>query len=87
MAMKTVSLSLFNFNFVRHVMILPTDQVAVSVDDIQLIDCTVSTGGQGQCSIGDYSCLNGNCVDYDSLCDFVDNCGDTSDETSCPTYQ
>ena len=58
---------------------------AVSVDDIELVDCSVPTGGQ--CLIEEYSCLNGNCVAMDALCNFVDDCKDTTDELDCPTYR
>ncbi|XP_034026413.1 MAM and LDL-receptor class A domain-containing protein 1 [Thalassophryne amazonica] len=39
------------------------------------------------CSTEQFSCAQGTCVPEDNLCDFIDNCGDGSDEDDCSRYQ
>ena len=33
-----------------------------------------------------FRCHNGRCINYNQLCDRVDDCGDRSDEQDCPNY-
>ena len=37
------------------------------------------------CRHGEFKCTNGNCVETTWLCDFIDDCGDGSDEVACGT--
>ena len=39
------------------------------------------------CSIGQYRCLNGQCISGSSVCDGSDSCGDNSDESQCGTSE
>ena len=39
------------------------------------------------CSIGQYRCLNGQCISGSSVCDGYDSCGDNSDESQCGTSE
>ncbi|XP_072042802.1 uncharacterized protein [Amphiura filiformis] len=52
------------------------------------IDCTETAADEYDCPcfIDDYfRCDNLRCIDPERICDGEDNCGDTSDETDCPT--
>nr|XP_039270832.1 MAM and LDL-receptor class A domain-containing protein 1-like [Styela clava] len=59
--------------------------VAVGVDDITFTDCIIPSGS-GSCQFDEFGCSNGICVPEDNACDFQDQCGDMSDELSCPDY-
>jgi hypothetical protein len=38
---------------------------------------------KGQYFFQTFSCSNGRCVEFDKVCNFVDDCGDASDEKAC----
>ncbi|EEC11517.1 low-density lipoprotein receptor, putative [Ixodes scapularis] len=39
-----------------------------------------------ECSKGEFSCGNGVCIDERDVCNYVDNCGDGSDERNCADH-
>ncbi|XP_076802493.1 MAM and LDL-receptor class A domain-containing protein 1-like [Clavelina lepadiformis] len=57
----------------------------IAIDDITFTGCLASSGSQ--CDFEQFQCTNGNCISMDKRCDFVDDCGDNSDELTCPDYQ
>ncbi len=62
----------------------------ISLDDIELENCALPFASDSiVCSLNQTKCLRGNCVNNDRLCDFVDDCGDFTDESlkTCASYQ
>jgi hypothetical protein len=59
----------------------------VSIDDVTFERCALPFTN-ATCSNAEFKCRRGNCVSKDRLCDFVDDCGDLSDETApvCLSY-
>ncbi|XP_043921445.1 MAM and LDL-receptor class A domain-containing protein 1 [Protopterus annectens] len=53
----------------------------VTVDDIAFEDCSPLQLTEKACSTDEYTCANKYCVPKDNLCDFVNDCGDHSDES------
>ncbi|XP_049522519.1 MAM and LDL-receptor class A domain-containing protein 1-like [Dermacentor silvarum] len=53
-----------------------------AVDHITFSDCALPAKG-GNCSDMDFSCTNGACVMKYERCNYVDDCGDSSDEQDC----
>ncbi|XP_077010524.1 MAM and LDL-receptor class A domain-containing protein 1 isoform X2 [Tamandua tetradactyla] len=54
----------------------------VAVDDISFQDCPPVLPHNGKCSADEFTCANKQCIPQDSVCDFVDDCADSSDETA-----
>ncbi|XP_010901050.2 MAM and LDL-receptor class A domain-containing protein 1 isoform X1 [Esox lucius] len=52
----------------------------VVVDDITFQNCTPPLIPEQPCGPEEYTCSNGHCIPQDNLCDFIDHCGDGSDE-------
>uniref|UniRef100_A0A3B4CKL8 MAM domain-containing protein n=1 Tax=Pygocentrus nattereri TaxID=42514 RepID=A0A3B4CKL8_PYGNA len=52
----------------------------VVVDDIAFIDCAPPIISGLPCKKNEFSCANGHCISQRNLCDFIDHCGDASDE-------
>ncbi|KAI4899926.1 hypothetical protein NFI96_010930, partial [Prochilodus magdalenae] len=52
----------------------------VVVDDIAFIDCAPPIVSGLPCNKNEFACANGHCIPEDNLCDFIDHCGDASDE-------
>ena len=57
----------------------------VALANLEMHGCSLDT--KSQCYSDSFHCQNGNCVDKQSLCDFVDDCGDNSDELSCSSFK
>ena len=57
----------------------------IGFDDFYLEDCFMPGVYGGTCK--EFSCANNVCVSKAVVCDYVDNCGDYSDETDCGEYQ
>ncbi|XP_033751986.1 MAM and LDL-receptor class A domain-containing protein 1-like [Pecten maximus] len=57
----------------------------IAIDDLQLINCNFPAI-QKTCSANQARCTRGSCVPKTDLCDFSDDCGDSSDEQSCSAY-
>ncbi|XP_053198796.1 LOW QUALITY PROTEIN: MAM and LDL-receptor class A domain-containing protein 1 [Scomber japonicus] len=51
----------------------------VVIDDVSFVDCSPPLPSQ-PCTPEQYACANGHCVAQDNLCDFINHCGDDSDE-------
>ncbi|XP_030635015.1 MAM and LDL-receptor class A domain-containing protein 1 [Chanos chanos] len=52
----------------------------VVVDDVVFRGCAPMLPPDRPCSREEFACANGNCISQDNLCDFIDHCGDGSDE-------
>ncbi|XP_061877595.1 MAM and LDL-receptor class A domain-containing protein 1 [Entelurus aequoreus] len=52
----------------------------VVIDDVSFMDCPPPLPSALPCTPEQYTCANGRCVPQDNLCDFIDHCGDDSDE-------
>ncbi|TRZ00115.1 hypothetical protein DNTS_020307 [Danionella cerebrum] len=52
----------------------------VVVDDVVFVNCASPKGSDIPCNTNDFICANGHCVSEEHLCDFIDHCGDGSDE-------
>ncbi|XP_077519937.1 apical endosomal glycoprotein-like [Amblyomma americanum] len=55
---------------------------AFTLDIVRLQGCA-RTAGHGNCTSDDVHCSNGACVPEDSRCNYIDDCGDGSDEQDC----
>lgn len=54
----------------------------IAVDDVEFTNCSLPEP-QPWCPDTMFMCNNSVCVDRNHVCDFSDDCGDGSDETSC----
>ncbi|KAM8802301.1 MAM and LDL-receptor class A domain-containing protein 1 [Rhynchonycteris naso] len=54
----------------------------VAVDDISFQDCSPLLNPDRKCSAEEFMCANKHCIAQEKLCDFVNDCGDNSDETA-----
>ncbi|XP_054622204.1 MAM and LDL-receptor class A domain-containing protein 1 isoform X4 [Dunckerocampus dactyliophorus] len=52
----------------------------VVIDDVSFVDCPPPLPSEVACTPEQYACGNGRCIPQDNLCDFIDHCGDDSDE-------
>ncbi|XP_011487300.1 MAM and LDL-receptor class A domain-containing protein 1 [Oryzias latipes] len=52
----------------------------VVIDDISFHNCSPPLPSNQPCSSEQYACANGHCIPQDNLCDFINHCGDNSDE-------
>ncbi|XP_026792984.3 MAM and LDL-receptor class A domain-containing protein 1 [Pangasianodon hypophthalmus] len=52
----------------------------VVVDDVEFIDCAPPVFSGFPCMKYEFACANGLCIPDGNLCDFIDHCGDGSDE-------
>lgn len=66
----------------------------IGIDDVSFTPgCQVVPRGKlpyvltppGPCGKGKWQCSNKNCIDYNKMCDFKNDCGDNSDESMCPS--
>ena len=60
----------------------------ITIDDVALEGCALPALTGGSCQREQVSCRRGNCVSNEFKCDFVDDCGDFTDETlpECASY-
>jgi hypothetical protein len=61
----------------------------ITIDNISFEDCALPYANVTTCNFNNETrCLRGNCVSNDRVCDFVDDCGDFTDETLpiCNSY-
>ncbi|CAL1597133.1 unnamed protein product [Knipowitschia caucasica] len=54
----------------------------VVIDDVHFLQCSPPVSSNTPCSSEEYSCSNGHCIPQDHLCDFINHCGDSSDENT-----
>lgn len=52
----------------------------VVVDDVEFNDCAPPVFSGLPCMQHEFACANGLCIPDVNLCDFIDHCGDGSDE-------
>lgn len=52
----------------------------VVVDDVQFNDCAPPIFTGFPCTQYEFACANGLCIAGGNVCDFIDHCGDGSDE-------
>ncbi|XP_051970443.1 MAM and LDL-receptor class A domain-containing protein 1-like isoform X1 [Xyrauchen texanus] len=52
----------------------------VVVDDVTFVDCAPPLTTNLTCHNNEFICANGHCISEDNMCDFIDHCGDGSDE-------
>ncbi|XP_064410804.1 MAM and LDL-receptor class A domain-containing protein 1 [Latimeria chalumnae] len=57
----------------------------IAVDDLDMINCNLSA--TRPCTGNEFQCTRGSCVPPDNVCDFTDQCGDSSDEKECSSYE
>ncbi|XP_014185803.1 MAM and LDL-receptor class A domain-containing protein 1 [Haplochromis burtoni] len=50
------------------------------IDDVGFVDCSPPLPSDQPCTPEQYTCANGHCIPQDNLCDFINHCGDSSDE-------
>eukprot|EP00057_Strongylocentrotus_purpuratus_P018006 XP_011672480.1 PREDICTED: MAM and LDL-receptor class A domain-containing protein 2 [Strongylocentrotus purpuratus] len=60
----------------------------VAIDDISMMQCALPVPQAKDCKIDEFRCANNACIPLTRLCDFTDDCGDSSDEAVdiCSTY-
>ncbi|CAN7989058.1 unnamed protein product [Ixodes hexagonus] len=56
-----------------------------AVDEILYEQCALPTPEKSSCE-EDFKCANGACIPHFGVCNYVDNCGDGSDELNCGDY-
>ncbi|CAN8002193.1 unnamed protein product, partial [Ixodes hexagonus] len=56
-----------------------------AVDEIQYEQCALPTPKNSSCE-KNFKCANGACIPHFGVCNYVDNCGDGSDELNCGDY-
>ncbi|KAL4635263.1 MAM and LDL-receptor class A domain-containing protein 1 [Arapaima gigas] len=54
----------------------------VVVDDISFQDCAPPQAPTGPCAPEEFACTNSYCIPAEHLCDFINDCGDWSDENA-----
>ncbi|KAL3247960.1 hypothetical protein MRX96_056739 [Rhipicephalus microplus] len=64
----------------------PQSLSVFAVDDIRYNNCALPAQGNS-CSDIDFHCSNGACVKKEEVCNYVDDCGDNSDEERCGDYR
>ncbi|XP_029005062.1 MAM and LDL-receptor class A domain-containing protein 1 isoform X2 [Betta splendens] len=52
----------------------------VVIDDVSFLDCSPALPPEQPCGPEQYACASGHCIPQDNLCDFINHCGDNSDE-------
>ncbi|XP_076017204.1 MAM and LDL-receptor class A domain-containing protein 1 [Genypterus blacodes] len=52
----------------------------VVIDDVSFLDCAPPLSSNQTCTSVEYACANGRCVPQENMCDFINHCGDNSDE-------
>ncbi|XP_060920427.1 MAM and LDL-receptor class A domain-containing protein 1 isoform X3 [Labrus mixtus] len=52
----------------------------VVIDDVSFLRCSPPLPPEQPCTPEQYACANGQCIPEDNLCDFINHCGDQSDE-------
>ncbi|XP_026219478.1 MAM and LDL-receptor class A domain-containing protein 1 [Anabas testudineus] len=52
----------------------------VVIDDVSFLDCSPPLPSDQPCTTEQYACATGHCIPQDNLCDFINHCGDNSDE-------
>ncbi|KAM4543911.1 MAM and LDL-receptor class A domain-containing protein 1 [Fundulus diaphanus] len=52
----------------------------VVIDDVSFQDCSPVLPSDQPCTPEEFACANGHCIPQDDLCDFINHCGDNSDE-------
>ncbi|XP_077592649.1 MAM and LDL-receptor class A domain-containing protein 1 [Stigmatopora nigra] len=52
----------------------------VVIDDVRFVNCAPDPPPDLPCNTEQYTCANKRCIPHDNLCDFIDHCGDRSDE-------
>ncbi|XP_040921930.1 MAM and LDL-receptor class A domain-containing protein 1 [Toxotes jaculatrix] len=52
----------------------------VVIDDVSFVDCSPPLPSDQPCTAEQFSCANSHCIPQDNLCDFINHCGDNSDE-------
>ncbi|XP_041367445.1 MAM and LDL-receptor class A domain-containing protein 2-like [Gigantopelta aegis] len=57
----------------------------MAIDDITMSQCGL-TNNATVCAANQFHCTRGACVDNSKVCDFQDDCGDSSDELNCGRY-
>lgn len=50
------------------------------IDDVGFLHCSPPLLPSRPCTSEQYACVNGHCIPEDNLCDFINHCGDNSDE-------
>uniref|UniRef100_A0A671VVP0 MAM and LDL receptor class A domain containing 1 n=1 Tax=Sparus aurata TaxID=8175 RepID=A0A671VVP0_SPAAU len=50
------------------------------IDDVSFLHCSPPLPSDQPCTPEQYACANGYCIPQDNLCDFINHCGDSSDE-------
>ena len=55
-------------------------QGAITVDDLQFIDCAPPKASPTSCPQNQFACANHYCIDMSKQCNYADDCGDRSDE-------
>lgn len=52
----------------------------IVIDDVAFVNCAPPVMSHLPCHNNEFICANGHCINEDNLCDFIDHCGDGSDE-------
>uniref|UniRef100_A0A672JC96 MAM and LDL receptor class A domain containing 1 n=1 Tax=Salarias fasciatus TaxID=181472 RepID=A0A672JC96_SALFA len=52
----------------------------IVIDDVSFLDCSPPLPSDQPCTSEEFACTNGHCIPQDNLCDFINHCGDSSDE-------
>lgn len=62
------------------------EDVMFAVDKISFYGCALPAKSNN-CTISQFTCSNGACIAKRDICNYVDDCGDNSDELKCDDYR
>uniref|UniRef100_H2XUP0 MAM domain-containing protein n=1 Tax=Ciona intestinalis TaxID=7719 RepID=H2XUP0_CIOIN len=79
--------SLVNFQIVIEARAQNMNDVDISVDDLEFMDCSPNIPSTSGCASTQFTCANLVCIDQSVICDYADDCGDASDEVQALCYQ
>ena len=88
---RIISITLYSIRHPFRIVFEANNQDEISrkyhaIDNIKMVNCGPPQIDSTQCLNG-FKCTNKVCIPHENVCNFVDDCGDRSDEYYCDSYQ